>query len=107
MTKLNHKIKLTKAQGIIYAAILDYFDEYEQSPTMSEIVEYSGYSQTTVVYRVPELVSLGLITKQPNRTRSIELTDIRLPGFEAPEPEPEPAPDEEAPWKSYDDNPRI
>lgn len=96
------KITLTKAQSAIYAAILDYIEEYGESPTYPEIMEYSGYAMTTVIYRLPELVDLGLITRIPARPRSIRLTDVRLPEFELPD-----EPLAETPWTDTDKEPKV
>ncbi len=109
MTEQTPDIKLSKAQKAVYLAIIDYFAAYDESPTITDIVEYSGYSLTTVTYRIPELVEYGLITRMPNRPRGLALTDVRLPGCEPHmvDDVAEAEAEAEAPWKQYDDNPRI
>lgn len=99
-------ITLTKAQGIIYEVILDYFHEFGRSPTLKEIMAYSGYGLTTVVYRLPELVEFGLITREHARPRSIALTDLRLPQHEAVDPPEEPS-SEDVPWLNATTEPKV
>ncbi len=101
-------IQLTDAQAAVYASILDYFDEYGTSPSFDDLVYMSGYSMTTIVHKVPELVEYGLITRVPHQGRSISLTDKTLPGFEQPKGK-ESEPEEEAvmPWDKYDGDPQL
>lgn len=71
------KVFLTpkKVRGLIF--IIDYIGERGYAPTYKEIADAIGSVSTNSAHNVVStLEKLGLIEKEKNRPRSIEVTDL-------------------------------
>lgn len=68
-------IKLTPKQLKILTIIRDYQLTRGYSPTMQELAEETGVSKVTVFEHVEALIKKGALHRDPNKARSLELTD--------------------------------
>ncbi len=72
---------LTPRKLEILTYIRDIQESYCCSPTLQEIADELGISKITVFEHVEALIEKGLLSRRPNKARSLELThQVRLPG---------------------------
>lgn len=68
--------RLTERQRKILDFIIDYYEEHGYPPSIREIGKKVGITSTSVVnYNLNRLVELGLLSREPNKSRGIRLTD--------------------------------
>ena len=72
---------LTPRKLEILTYIRDVQQSHGYSPTLQEIADELGVSKITVFEHVETLIKNGMLTRLPNKARSLELTSkVRLPG---------------------------
>jgi repressor LexA len=67
-------MNLTPRQLEIVKFIRTYIAKHEYAPTMQEIADHFGVSKPTVFEHIEALEARGAITRQPARSRALELT---------------------------------
>ncbi|MAV54981.1 MAG: repressor LexA [Phycisphaerae bacterium] len=77
------QLNLTPRQLDLLRAFRTHRMSHACSPTMQELADVLGVSKVTVHEHVKQLVSKGVLTQEPNRTRSLALAeDVVLPDEE-------------------------
>ena len=73
-------LNLTPRQLDLLRAFRTHRMSHACSPTMQELADVLGVSKVTVHEHVKSLVAKGVLTQEPNRTRSLALAeDVVLP----------------------------
>lgn len=80
-------MNLTPKQLRIYDLVRQWRRERGYSPTMQELADELGVSKVTVFEHVEALVEKGVLSRNPNKARSLALTDAD----DAPESRPAPS----------------
>lgn len=76
-------MKLTKRQKEILDFITEFIDENGYSPSMEEIAEHFHFASLNAVFKhLAALESRGFIHRDPNRARSIQLSQVDIPGLQ-------------------------
>ena len=76
-------LNLTPRQLDLLRAFRTHRMSHACSPTMQELADVLGVSKVTVHEHVKLLVAKGVLTQEPNRTRSLALAeDVVLPDEE-------------------------
>ncbi|VAX16197.1 SOS-response repressor and protease LexA [hydrothermal vent metagenome] len=69
-------MSLTKRQKLIYDFIVTFIDQNGYAPSIVEIGEHFGLSSPATIHKhLTNLEAKGLITRQKNLSRALELTD--------------------------------
>ncbi len=68
-------MNLTPKQLEVLELILNCQNENGYSPTMQELAEHIGVSKVTVFERVEALIRKGALTREPNRARSLSISE--------------------------------
>ena len=77
-------MKLTKRQKEILDFITEFIDRQGYSPSMEEIAEHFRFASLNAVFKhLESLSSRGYLRRDPNRARSIELSQTRARGVQA------------------------
>ncbi len=71
-------MNLTPRQLAVLKAIRDSRVVYGYSPTMQELADEFGVSKVTIFEHVEALIKKGALTREPNKARSLSLTDKTL-----------------------------
>ncbi len=76
----NHPMNLTPKQRKILLLIRDWRLRLGYSPTMQELADELGITKVTVFEHVEALIRKGALLRDPNKARSLDLTEsCRLP----------------------------
>lgn len=77
-------MKLTKRQKEILDFITEFIDREGYSPSMEEIAEHFQFASLNAVFKhLESLSSRGYLRRDPNRARSIELSQTKARGVQA------------------------
>ncbi len=78
--KRGRNLALTRRQRQVFDAIRGFISRRGYSPSLEEIGEALGLSSVATVHRhVERLVEKGLLRKDPNRSRSVEVVEEEAP----------------------------
>lgn len=78
---------LTKIQKEIYDFIQSFLKKHGYAPSMEEIAKHFGYNSLATVHKhLTHLEEKKMLSRQPNRSRSIELVEVESDsrGWEVP-----------------------